>query len=159
MSSFHPQSLLCLHSRDIRSGWCLSKVVHRVKVQLGWPIHQQRSYSSLGTAPVGDAQSKNNLFSPPANLLTWFPSYPPVPFFVGPWRISWPKFCSCIYTDDACSCSPKGLKVNRKRGYSLITYLSKSIHRSNLWVVECWRVPSQPSHCHVATSVFKTPDK
>ena len=42
--------------------------------------------------------------------------------FVGSLRLGWAKFCSCICTDDAGFCSPKGLKVNRKRGYSLITY-------------------------------------
>ena len=100
-----------------------SRIFHDwVKVQLGWPIHQQRSYSSLGTAPAGDAhaQSKNNLlFSPPANLLTWFPFYPPVPPFC---RLFEVKLAVAYIQTTLVSARSKGLKVNRKRGYSLITY-------------------------------------
>ena len=112
-------SLLCLHSCDIRSGWCLSKVVHGVKVQLGWPIHQQRSHSSLGTAPAGDAQSIRIISTTNFNLLTWFPYYPPVPPFC---RLFEVKLAVAYIQTTLVSARSKGLKVNRKRGYSLITY-------------------------------------
>ena len=124
-----------------------SRIFHDwVKVQLGWPIHQQRSHSSLGTAPAGDAQSIRIISTTNFNLLTWFPYYPPVPPFC---RLFEVKLAVAYIQTTLVSARSKGLKVNRKRGYSLITYLSISIYRSNLWVVECWRVPSEPSHCHV----------
>ena len=100
-----------------------SRIFHDwVKVQLGWPIHQQRSHSSLGTAPAGDAQSIRIISTTNFNLLTWFPYYPPVPPFCRLFEVRLGKILQLHCTDDAGFCSPKGLKVNRKRGYSLITY-------------------------------------